>query len=134
LILTLKTFFLKFKNRNRGTRPVLRLLLDMNCLSDKKLVDMNGLFIKKIMLVLIFFMAIILANPVNAQTISACTLKLVDNNLTNITSLISKHKGFTFPCNKGSTNSVDLISEGYRIVNFSKVDNSFKTQITKINF
>ena len=95
---------------------------------------MNVLFIKKIMLVLIFFMAIVLANPINAQTISAYTLKPVDNNWTNITSLISKHKGFTFPCNKGSSNSVVLISEGYRFVNFSKVDKSVKTQITKINF
>ena len=134
LILTLKTFFLKFKNRNRGTRPVLRLLLDMNCLSKKMIVDMNGLFIKQIMLVLFFYMAIVLANPINARTISACTLKPVDNNWTNITSLISNHKRFTFPFNKGSSNSVVLISEGYRFVNFSKVDKSFKNQITKINF
>ena len=106
----------------------------MECLSNKMIVDMNSLFIKQIMLVFFFYMAIVLANSINAQTISAYKLKTVDKNWANDDMYVFNFNRFTFPYNKGSTSSIVLISEGHRFVNFLKVDKSFKTPITKINF
>ena len=86
------------------------------------------------LLFFIFFMALSWANSINPQTISAYKLKTVDKNWANAARYVFNFNRFTFPYNKGSTSSVVLISEGHRFVNFSKVDKSFKTPITKINF
>jgi hypothetical protein len=91
----------------------------MNCLTNKIIVEMNGLFIiNQIMLVHFFYMTLFLANPINAQTISACKLKQIDKNWANATNPFINLKRFTFPYNKGSTYSVVSNSITSTINNF----------------